>query len=268
MSRCKYLLLLCLLLSSLCACHHHDDDGGGTHTIACRLDIGSSIDEQLASQLSGTGGQQLRDVLSAYFSSIIYPTTQTITFQFADASTGALRHSETVSMQGQDGEFSFSLPYGDYACTATTYQPPFTGRIQMARGERRHTMTLHPREAQVALVAKVDSTITGVAVSMQDSTTIALPYRQSASTQTRRTYTAPIAPPEASAQWGVTVLATTASGSVTRTVLTISKPLSAGDIRLVQVEIKPDGSAWCADIGVGATVTLNWKDGGQYDTNM
>jgi hypothetical protein len=57
-------------------------------------------------------------------------------------------------------------------------------------------------------------------------------------------------------------------GTVTRTLLSLYKPLKAGDIRVIKVNVNDDGGISTTDSNVGASVTLDWKSGGEYNPEI
>ena len=73
---------------------------------------------------------------------------------------------------------------------------------------------------------------------------------------------------ENNALWYVDIFADMPNGSVTRTVLTLSEQLHAGDIRVIRVKINDDGGISTTDSNVGASVTLDWKKGGEYNPDL
>ena len=52
---------------------------------------------------------------------------------------------------------------------------------------------------------------------------------------------------------------------MTETVLDISKPLKAGDLKIIKAELDGDGSVRTFDSTVGVSVTLDWNSGNDYD---
>lgn len=70
------------------------------------------------------------------------------------------------------------------------------------------------------------------------------------------------------ALWHVIILADLPDGTVTRTVLSISKVLKAGDVRVIRVKLNDDGGVSTSDSNVGASVTLDWKKGGEYNPDI
>lgn len=264
------ILSLCLLatLSSICGCSLIDDDLADcatARTIDCRLHPYGDIDSLLAAQITGNGGQILINTLAAYYRSVLYPTSRTVNLSFYDAATGELCTTLTETMQGMSATFTPQLPVGDLRCDGESQQPLYRGSALMPRQQSRDTIDLYPVEAQVAVVAKVNPAVTSVQMVVGSDS---LQYRQTASTADFRTYAAATLPSGSSQSWQVTIYATLTDGSVTRTVLTVQRPLVAGDIRVLQVTIGSNGAAETSNIGVGASVTLDWKRGGQYDPTI
>lgn len=68
--------------------------------------------------------------------------------------------------------------------------------------------------------------------------------------------------------WHVIILADLPDGSVTRTALSLSKALKTGDIRVIRVKLNDDGGVSTTDSNVGASVTLDWKKGGEYNPEI
>ena len=58
------------------------------------------------------------------------------------------------------------------------------------------------------------------------------------------------------------------NGSITKTVLTLSEALKAGDIKVIRVKVNDDGGISTTDSNVGASVTLDWKKGGEYNPDL
>lgn len=70
------------------------------------------------------------------------------------------------------------------------------------------------------------------------------------------------------ALWEYHVYVTLPDGSVTETILRMQEPLGAGDLKVVQCLLCPDGSVTTSDMTVGVSVTLEWKSGGNHDVNI
>ena len=68
--------------------------------------------------------------------------------------------------------------------------------------------------------------------------------------------------------WQFIVYVTLADGSVTQSVLNISEPLKAGDLKVVKAQLQEDGSLQPVSAEVGVSVTLDWKQGGSYETDI
>ena len=74
--------------------------------------------------------------------------------------------------------------------------------------------------------------------------------------------------PSNDAVWRIIVLNDMPGGSVTRTVLYVRKPLRAGDVRVIRVHVNDDGGVDTRNSNVGASVTLDWKKGGEYNPEI
>lgn len=274
------------MLSSLSGCSLIDDDladCASTRTLSCRLHPYGDIDSLLAAQITGNGGQILLNTLAAYYRGLLYPSHRTVNFSFYDVASGELCTVADEDVAGLTTSFTISLPQSDLQCVAESRQPMYSGREYLPARQPRDTVNLYPTSAQVAVVAKIDSTITEVqmvadgcanAFNAVDSTysfaerTDTLSYTSAASTASLTTYTGEVLPSNSTQPWRITVYATTASGSVTRTVFTMRKPLLPGAIRVLQIEVGGNGAANTSDLSVGASVTLDWKRGGQYDPEI
>lgn len=68
--------------------------------------------------------------------------------------------------------------------------------------------------------------------------------------------------------WQFKVYLTRMDDSVTETVLDISEPLKAGDLRIIKGELDDDGAVRPYNSTVGVSVTLDWNDGGTYNPNL
>lgn len=69
--------------------------------------------------------------------------------------------------------------------------------------------------------------------------------------------------------WQMAVYATLEDGSVTETLLDIKTPLRASHVRVIKAELQNNGEV--VPIGspeVGATVTLQWKSGGEHNVDL
>ena len=59
------------------------------------------------------------------------------------------------------------------------------------------------------------------------------------------------------------------NGTTTETVFSFHRPLKAGTLEIIRVNMKDDGSLEIINgIEAGATITLDWKDGGSHDIDI
>lgn len=65
--------------------------------------------------------------------------------------------------------------------------------------------------------------------------------------------------------WEWIIYVTLPDGSITESRLHFVNPLRAGQLRIIRVRILPDGSASTDDTSVGASVTLDWKQGSSHE---
>ena len=70
------------------------------------------------------------------------------------------------------------------------------------------------------------------------------------------------------ALWQFKVYLTKPDGSVTETILNIDEPLKAGDLKIIKGELDDDGAVRPYSSTVGVSVTLNWNNGGEYETPL
>lgn len=68
--------------------------------------------------------------------------------------------------------------------------------------------------------------------------------------------------------WKYIVYVTLADGSVTKSVLEMEEPLQAGELKVVKAHLQMDGSLQPVSAEVGVSITLDWKQGGSYETEM
>lgn len=61
--------------------------------------------------------------------------------------------------------------------------------------------------------------------------------------------------------WRKQVFVTMPDGSITRTVVNVSKPLRAGQAAVIYAYMKPDGSIVSPNVDVTTSVQLNWREG-------
>jgi hypothetical protein len=65
--------------------------------------------------------------------------------------------------------------------------------------------------------------------------------------------------------WQFKVYLTKPDGKVTETILDISEPLKAGDLRIIKGELDDEGAVRPYNSTVGVSVTLDWNQGGSYE---
>lgn len=68
--------------------------------------------------------------------------------------------------------------------------------------------------------------------------------------------------------WQFKVYLTRPDGSITETILNIDEPLKAGDLKIIKGELDDEGAVRPYSSTVGVSVTLNWNNGGDYDTPL
>lgn len=74
---------------------------------------------------------------------------------------------------------------------------------------------------------------------------------------------------EANALWELIVHVTQPTGKITETILHVDDPLEAGDIKIIKCKVEYDGSLVpVATTDVGATVTLDWKEGSEHEIEI
>ena len=74
-----------------------------------------------------------------------------------------------------------------------------------------------------------------------------------------------IADDASQALWQFLVYVTLPDGSITETRLGLTKPLRAGQLKILRVWLNPDGSVESNQQEVVASVTLDWKEGTHYE---
>jgi hypothetical protein len=55
---------------------------------------------------------------------------------------------------------------------------------------------------------------------------------------------------------------------VTKSVLDVKEPLQAGQIKVVKAQLQADGSLQPVSAEVGVSITLDWKEGGSYNSDI
>jgi len=68
--------------------------------------------------------------------------------------------------------------------------------------------------------------------------------------------------------WKIKVYLTKMDGKVTETVLDIKEALKAGNLKIIKGELDDDGAVRPYDSKVGASVMLDWNEGGSYDPDL
>ena len=68
--------------------------------------------------------------------------------------------------------------------------------------------------------------------------------------------------------WQIKVYLTKSDDSVTETVLDITEPLKAGDLKIIKGSLDDEGAVRPYDSTVGVSVTLDWNKGGTYDPEL
>ena len=77
-----------------------------------------------------------------------------------------------------------------------------------------------------------------------------------------------IAQPGQETLWQLKAYVTREDGKITETVLSINKPLRAGQLMIIKGWITDDGVVHTSDQTVGVSVTLDWQEGGTYQPNL
>ena len=77
-----------------------------------------------------------------------------------------------------------------------------------------------------------------------------------------------IAQPGQETLWQLKAYVTRKDGKITETVLSINKPLRAGQLMIIKGWITDDGVVHTSDQTVGVSVTLDWQEGGTYQPNL
>ena len=72
----------------------------------------------------------------------------------------------------------------------------------------------------------------------------------------------------ASTLWQFKVYLTKTDGTVTETILDITEPLRAGDLKIIKGSLDSDGAVRPYDPTVGVSVTLDWGSGGDYNEEL
>ena len=70
------------------------------------------------------------------------------------------------------------------------------------------------------------------------------------------------------ALWNMMVYVTLADGSTTFTDLSVSKPVRAGQLMVIKGHIRDNGAIDPYSMSVGASVTLDWQEGGEHHVDL
>jgi len=68
--------------------------------------------------------------------------------------------------------------------------------------------------------------------------------------------------------WAWTIHATLQDGTVTESVLQMHNPLPAGHLKVLNAIVSDNGSVTTPDTTVGVSITLDWHDAGEYNTEL
>lgn len=58
------------------------------------------------------------------------------------------------------------------------------------------------------------------------------------------------------------------NGKFTESILHLTRPLKAGELRILKLTLRPDGSVSTSQPNVGVSVNLDWQPGGEHDIEM
>jgi hypothetical protein len=73
---------------------------------------------------------------------------------------------------------------------------------------------------------------------------------------------------DASTLWQFRAYITNSDGTITESVLSLRQPLRAGQLKIVKAFVNPDGSVRTDNPTVGVSVTLDWKQGTDFDVPL
>lgn len=169
--------------------------------------------------------------------------------------------------------------------------------IKITGNEDNIHVHLFPANAAIAVVAKQDATVKDVKIfftdlassfTLNDSTyhfdqnAFVRTTLNTTANQAKKIYYALVFPSRDNAPgtidkdntqasgafWRTIIMAEIADGTTTRTVLYVKKALHAGDVKIINITVGSNGAAESTDTNMGASVTLDWKNGGSYDPNI
>jgi hypothetical protein len=73
---------------------------------------------------------------------------------------------------------------------------------------------------------------------------------------------------EGDALWEYVIFVTLDDGSITKTSLTVSEPLLAGELKIIKGRMDGRGVVHPTDMNVGMSVTLDWEKGMEYEEEL
>ena len=68
--------------------------------------------------------------------------------------------------------------------------------------------------------------------------------------------------------WEYVIYVTLEDGSITKTVLEMKEPLLAGELKIIKGRMDPKGAVQPTDVNVGVSITLDWNQGMDYNTEL
>lgn len=74
--------------------------------------------------------------------------------------------------------------------------------------------------------------------------------------------------PSGTSLWHFKVYVTKTDGTITETILDITEPLQAGELKIIKGSLDSDCAVRPYDPTVGCSVSLNWNSGGSYDPEL
>lgn len=212
----------------------------------------------------------------------------------------AIGMSKTVQLKDSDADSTLCLQQIPGDTLGGHEQPLYTGRLDMTienNVSQNFEVNLYRADADVAVLVTKKGTFKDVKVYLTDlangfnindstytftSNPLIRTEAQAVPKSDVTAYTATVFPSRDSAPgtidpdvpaakgavWRVIVMATLPDNTVTRSVLYVRKPLRAGDLRIFRLLISTDGAAEVSAADVGASVTLDWKKGGEYNPEI
>ena len=298
----RALITALLLLLTAQSCTFIDDDRSDcedTYSLNYELKVVSNINLQLSEQLQVSTGSMTLKALNNYFSPIMQPATSEARLGFFPTDGDAPIYY-SLHTEGRRTALGISIPADNYRHIAVIGQADpsiFLTDTTMAATVRltqflNDTVDSHNH---AILAGTLDMDVTpndstwhwdhnslvrtdAIDVPGTDSVAycgIAFPSRADSQVAAKwgRGITAKnvgkgTESPSNDAVWRIIVLNDMPGGSVTRTVLYVRKPLRAGDVRVIRVHVNDEGGVDTGNSNVGASVTLDWKKGGEYNPEI